>query len=59
MGGEYLPDRRDRPGSSYWAVDEYDGDALTAKRTRSSRRALSRGEQVALFLRCVVVEGGA
>jgi hypothetical protein len=34
----------------YRVVDEYDGDTLTEKRTRSSKRPLSLGELIEYFL---------
>lgn len=34
----------------YRVVDEYDGDTLTEKRTRSSKRPLSLGELIEFFL---------
>jgi hypothetical protein len=35
----------------YPVVDEYDGDRLTATRSRSSKRALEGGERIEFFLR--------
>jgi hypothetical protein len=43
-----LAQRRDR--ILYRVVDEYNGDTLTAKRARSSKRPLSLGELIEFFL---------
>jgi hypothetical protein len=46
--GRLHPPFMDRPGL-YRVVKEYDGDRLTAKRTRSSKRPLSLGELIEFF----------
>jgi hypothetical protein len=50
MGGEYPPDRRDRPGPPTRSSDGYGGETLTVKRTRSSKRPLSLGELIEFLL---------